>query len=337
MHILVTGGAGYVGSATTAYFLAAGHRVTVYDSLIKGHRAAVPPEAAFVQGDLADRGALEVLFQTHHFDAVAHFAAFIEAGESMQQPGKYFRNNVACTNNLLEIMTRYGVKKLIFSSTAGVYASKDEPLCEDDPLGPANVYGETKLMIETMLQWYNRVTGLQYAALRYFNACGAMLAPDGTPIRGEAHDPETHLIPLTLQVPLGQREAVTIYGTDYNTPDGTCIRDYVHVEDLASAHVLALEALANGRDRMVYNLGNGRGYSVREVIDVAREVTGVDFPAVEAERRPGDADRLVASSERISRELGWEPRYPDLQQIIRSAWAWHTAYPHGYERDESVR
>ncbi len=331
MHVLVTGGAGYVGSATAAYFLRAGHRVTVFDSLVKGHRAAVPEGAAFVQGDLGDPGALDVLFQTTAFDAVAHFAAFIEAGESMQAPAKYFRNNVANTNNLLDVMIRYGVRRFLFSSTAGVYASKDTPLTEDDPVGPANVYGETKLMIERMLAWYYRVAGLKYAALRYFNACGAMLDANGVPVRGEAHDPETHLIPLTLQVPLGQREAITIFGTDYDTPDGTCIRDYVHIEDLATAHVLALEALDGASEPMVYNLGNGRGYSVREVIDVARSVTGVDFPAVEAPRRPGDADRLVASSERIMRDLGWEPRYPDLRDIIAMAWRWHTTHPHGYE------
>ncbi len=330
MHILVTGGAGYVGSATAAYFLAAGHRVTVYDSLVKGHRAAVPEGADFVQGDVGDAAALDVLFQMGQFDAVAHFAAFIEAGESMQQPGKYFRNNVANTQILLDAMMRHGVRRLIFSSTAGVYASKDAPLVEDDPLGPASVYGETKLMIERMLQWYHRQMGLQYAALRYFNACGAMLDPEGKPIRGEDHHPETHVIPLALQVPLGKRDAFYIFGTDYRTPDGTCIRDYVHVEDLASAHVLALEALGNGRACMIYNLGNGRGYSVRQVADIARQVTGVDFPVVETDRRPGDADMLVASSERISRELGWEPRYPDLHTIIASAWAWHSAYPDGY-------
>lgn len=330
MHILVTGGAGYVGSATAAYFLAAGHSVTVYDNLIKGHRAAVPEGAAFIQGDLGDLGALDVLFQTYQFDAVAHFAAFIEAGESMVLPGKYFKNNVANANLLLETMTRYGVKKFIFSSSAGVYASKNAPLDEFDPVEPANVYGETKLMTERILQWYNCVTGLQFAALRYFNACGAMLDSSGKPIRGEAHQPETHLIPLTLQVPLGQRDSIFIYGTDYNTPDGTCIRDYVHIEDLASAHVLALEALGNGNDHMIYNLGNGRGYSVREVIDVARDVTGIDFPAVEMDRRPGDGDRLVASSERINDELGWQPRFPDLHDIIGSAWTWHTTHPHGY-------
>lgn len=330
MHILVTGGAGYVGSATAAYFLAAGHRVTVYDSLVKGHRAAVPEGADFVQGDVGDAAALDVLFQMGQFDAVAHFAAFIEAGESMQLPGKYFRNNVSNTQVLLDAMLRHGVRKLIFSSTAGVYASKDAPLVEDDPVGPASVYGETKLMIERMLQWYHRQMGLQYAALRYFNACGAMLDSAGKPIRGEDHHPETHVIPLALQVPLGKRDAFYIFGTDYRTPDGTCIRDYVHVEDLASAHVLALEALGDGRDRMIYNLGNGRGYSVRQVADIAREVTGVDFPVVETDRRPGDADMLVASSERISRELGWEPRFPDLRTIIASAWAWHSTHPDGY-------
>jgi len=330
MHVLVTGGAGYVGSATAAYFLRAGHQVTVFDSLIKGHRAAIPDGAAFIQGDLADLGALHVLFQSHAFDAVAHFAAFIEAGESMQLPGKYFRNNVAYTNNLVETMVHYGVKKLIFSSTAGVYASKNAPLDEMDPVSPANVYGETKLMIEKMLHWYHGVGGLQFAALRYFNACGAMLDENGKPIRGEAHTPETHLIPLTLQVPLGKRDAVYIFGTDYQTPDGSCIRDYVHIEDLASAHVLALEALGNGHEVMTYNLGNGMGYSVKQVVDVAREVTGIDFPAVETDRRPGDADMLIASSERISRELGWEPRYPDLQTIVASAWTWHTAHPSGF-------
>lgn len=330
MHILVTGGAGYVGSATAAYFLRAGHTVTVFDSLVKGHRAAIPAGAAFVRGDLADRAALDVLFQTVKVDAVAHFAAFIEAGESMQEPAKYFRNNVAYTNNLLEAMVRHGVSKLLFSSSAGVYASKDGPITEEDPVGPANVYGETKLMIERILAWYNRVAGLQFAALRYFNACGAMLDGNGAPLRGEAHQPETHLIPLMLQVPLGQREAIYIYGTDYNTPDGSCIRDYVHIEDLATAHVLALEALGPQRDHLIYNLGNGRGYSVREVIDVARQVTGVDFPAVEAPRRPGDADMLVASSERIMRDLGWEPRYPDLRDIVAMAWTWHTTHPHGY-------
>ncbi|MBN1679297.1 MAG: UDP-glucose 4-epimerase GalE [Anaerolineae bacterium] len=336
MHVLVVGGAGYVGSATSAHFLAAGHQVTVYDSLVKGHFEAIPKGAAFVKGDIGDAGALDVLFQTIQFDAVAHFAAFIEAGESMQLPGKYFFNNVVNTQNLLDAMLRHDVKRLIFSSTAGIYASKNAPLEEDDPVGPTSVYGESKLMIERMLRWYNEVSGLQYAALRYFNACGAMVDESGEPVRGEDHHPETHLIPLTLQVPLGQRDAIYIYGTDYNTPDGSCIRDYVHIEDLAAAHVLALEALGDGRDRMIYNLGNGRGYSVREVIDVARAVTGIDFPAIETDRRPGDADMLIASSERINDELGWEPRVPDLKDIMSTAWTWHTTHPNGYDDQGSA-
>ncbi|HVO68960.1 MAG TPA: UDP-glucose 4-epimerase GalE [Aggregatilineaceae bacterium] len=330
MRILVTGGAGYVGSACAAHFLTAGHQVTVYDSLVKGHRAAVPDGVAFIKGDIGDLGALDILFQTHDFDAVAHFAAFIEAGESMKLPGKYFHNNVANTQRLLEAVTRYEVKQFIFSSSAGVYASKNAALNEDDPVGPASVYGETKLMIERMLHWYNCVTGLQFAALRYFNACGAMLDATGNPLRGEDHHPETHVIPLALQVPLGKRDAFYVFGTDYHTPDGTCIRDYVHIEDLASAHVLALEALDDEHDHLVYNLGTGRGYSVREVAEVAKDVTGVDFPVVETHRRPGDADMLVASSERINDELGWTPRFPDLRDIVSSAWKWHSSRPDGF-------
>ncbi len=333
MHILITGGAGYIGSTTTAYFLKAGHRVTVYDNLSYGHRAAVPAEAHFIKGDIGDRAALDVLFQAGNFDAVVHFAAFIEAGESMLNPGKYFRNNVVYTQTLLDAMLAHDVRRLVFSSTAAVYASKNSAIEEDDPLGPANVYGETKLMIETMIRWYASQLGLRFAALRYFNACGAMLDPDGRAVRGEAHTPETHLIPLTLQVPLGQRDTILIYGTDYPTADGTCIRDYVHVEDLAQAHVLALEAL-DEMPAMTYNIGNGQGYSVREVINVARDVTGVDFPEREAPRRPGDAPILVASSEKINQELGWTPAYPSLNAIISSAWAWHSAHPAGYEADQ---
>jgi len=330
MRILVTGGAGYVGSATAAYFLRAGHEVTVLDSLVKGHRAAVPQGASFIRADLGDPPALDLLFQTQPFDAVAHFAAFIEAGESMQQPAKYFENNVVNSQHLLAAMLRYDVKRLIFSSSAGVYASKNAALEESDPLGPANLYGQTKLMIEQMLDWYHRVAGLRYAALRYFNACGAMLDAQGRAVRGEDHHPETHVIPLALQAPLGQREAFYIYGTDYDTFDGTCIRDYVHIEDLASAHVLALAAL-DARGKMIYNLGSGRGYSVREVADMARAVTGQDFPVIETDRRPGDADMLVASSEQINQDLGWAPRFPDLRTIVESAWAWHYSHPLGYE------
>jgi UDP-glucose 4-epimerase len=329
MHILVTGGAGYIGSATALAFMQAGHQVTVFDNLSRGHKAAIPSGAAFVQGDLADRGALDMLFQLGNFDAVAHFAALIEAGESMEKPALYFRANVSYSQNLLEAMIAHDVKRLVFSSTAAVYASKGAALNEDDPYAPANVYGESKLMIETMIRWYHRQVGLKYAVLRYFNACGALLDADGNASRGEAHSPETHLIPLTLQVPLGKREAIKVYGTDYPTFDGTCIRDYVHIADLASAHVLALAAL-DERQHMTYNLGNGQGYSVRQVIAVAREVTNHDIPAIETPRRPGDGAVLVASSEKINDELGWRPRYPDLKTIIGSAWAWHRAHPNGY-------
>ena len=286
--------------------------------------------AAFVQGDLADTGALDVLFQTRPFDAVVHFAAFIEAGESMQLPGKYFLNNVSNTRNLLDAMVRHGVMRLIFSSSAGVYVSKDTPLVEDDPTGPASVYGETKLMMERMLGWYHQTVGVRFAALRYFNACGAMLDANGVPVRGEDHHPETHLIPLTLQVPLGQRDAIMIYGTDYNTPDGTCIRDYVHIDDLASAHVLALDALDAGEGSLIYNLGNGQGYSVREVINTVRRVSGRDFKVVEADRRPGDPAFLTSDATKIRRELGWTARKPELESMVATAWQWHNEHPNGY-------
>jgi UDP-glucose 4-epimerase len=330
MHILVTGGAGYIGSTTAALFLKAGHRVTVFDNLFRGHREAVPDGATFVQGDISDKGALSTLFQMGNFDAVAHFAALIEAGESMEKPSQYFRANVVYSQNLLETMIEHEVKRLVFSSTAAVYASKNGPLSEEDPYQPANVYGETKLMIEQMIRWYHKQCGLRYCVFRYFNACGAMLDDQGNAIRGEAHHPETHLIPLTLQVPLGQRESIKIYGTDYPTFDGTCIRDYIHILDLASAHVLAVEAL-DDRKSMTYNLGNGQGYSVRQVVDTARDVTGHELPALETPRRPGDGAVLIASAEKVNDELGWTPKYPDLKTIIASAWEWHRSHPQGYE------
>jgi UDP-glucose 4-epimerase len=324
VNILVTGGAGYIGSVTTRVLLEAGHTVVVYDNLCHGYRAAVPPGAAFIQGDLHDRAALDAALEEHEPEAVVHFAAFIEAGESMQNPGKFFRNNVAGSLNLLEAMVAHGVNRLVFSSTAAVYAASDTLLTESSHIEPANCYGETKLMIERMLAWYHLIHGLRYAALRYFNASGGM------PDQGEAHRPETHLIPLVLQVALGQREHVSIFGADYPTPDGTCIRDYIHIVDLAQAHVLALDALDN-RETMTYNLGNGAGYSVRQVIEVARQVTGHPIPAVKAPRRPGDAPRLVASSEAIRRDLGWSPRFPALRQIVESAWEWAHSHPNGYE------
>jgi UDP-glucose 4-epimerase len=329
MHILVTGGAGYIGSATAAAFLNAGHTVTVLDNLIRGHREAVPEGAHFVHGDISDRGTLRTLFQMGKFDAVAHFAALMEAGESMKYSSLYFRSNVSYSQTLLEAMIENGVKRLVFSSTAATFAAKNAPLNEDDPQIPANLYGETKLMIERMIAWHHRVDGLNYCILRYFNACGAMLDANGKVLRGEAHQPETHLIPLTLQVPLGQRQNIGIFGTDYPTFDGTCVRDYIHIEDLASAHVLSLEAM-DERRTMTYNLGNGQGYSVRQVIDTAREVTGMEIPTVELPRREGDAPVLVASAEKINDELGWVPRYRDLQSIISSSWEWHRTHPNGY-------
>ena len=267
MNVLVTGGAGYIGSVVAQELLKAGHRVTVFDSLIKGHRAAVPEGTVLVVGDIHDRVALDTVMGNGDFDAVVHFAAFIEAGESMHDPARYFYNNTAGSLSLIDAAASHGIRRFVFSSTAAVYAGKDAPLRENDPLVPANVYGASKLMVEQMLAWYHRVKGLRFAALRYFNACGA------TPGRGENHRPETHLIPLVLQVALGQREHIAIYGTDYPTPDGTCIRDYIHVLDLAAAHLRALDALAQ-HETLICNLGNGNGFSVREVIETARLVTG---------------------------------------------------------------
>jgi len=325
MHIFVTGGAGYIGSAATQRLLEAGHEVTVYDSLVTGHRAAIPGKARFTYADLANTDRLHRALKERPVDAVMHFAAFIEAGESMVDPAKYFRNNLALSLGLLEACVQAGVRRFVLSSTAAVYASSDKPLSEDSPLGPANVYGHTKLMVEQALEWNRRIHGLRFAALRYFNAAGSL------PDRGEDHRPESHLIPLVLKVALGKRAEVRIFGTDYPTPDGTCIRDYVHISDLIDAHLLALQALET-RDRLVFNLGNGEGYSVRQVIDTARLVTGCSIPAREVERRPGDAPHLVASADRIRTELGWQPRYPELDSIIASAWDWHHSRPDGYAR-----
>lgn len=323
MNIFVTGGAGYIGSATTAALLDAGHAITVFDNLSRGHRAAVPMGVTFIQGDIGDGEALRAALASSRFDALMHFAAFIEAGESMQDPGLYFRNNVAYSANVIESAVAAGMAQFVLSSTAAVYAGSDDPLSEESPLGPANVYGETKLMIETILRWYHQTKGLRYAALRYFNASGAL------PDRGEAHRPESHLIPRVLQVALGQRADIHIFGSDYPTPDGTCIRDYIHIADLARAHVLALEALGN-HETLVYNLGTGTGYSNREVIQTAREVTGHPIPSTDAPRRPGDAPRLVAAPDKIERELGWTRRHSDLVSIVRSAWEWHRTHPNGY-------
>jgi UDP-glucose 4-epimerase len=327
MRILVTGGAGFIGSIVTAQLLEAGHEaVIVYDDLSKGSRNAVPQSVKLIEGNVGDRAALDAVFQKHKFDAVMHFAAFIEAGESMELPERYFRNNTLNTLVLLETMLAHRVNRLIFSSTAALYGNPERtPILETDPLCPTNPYGESKLLVERILEWFHRIHGLSYASLRYFNAAGA------TAERGEMHQPETHLIPIVLQVASGAREQIAIFGTDYETPDGTCVRDYVHVSDLGRAHVLALSVL--GEDKMprqlIYNLGSGRGFSVREVIDVAREVTGHAIPALETERRPGDPAILIASSEKIRRELRWTPEFPQLETMVRSAWKWYQRHPVG--------
>ena len=323
MNIFLTGGAGYIGSATAAALLKAGHTVTVYDSLVTGHLAAVPKGARFIEAALEDHRSLSKALTTQQFDAVMHFAAFIEAGESMKDPGRFYFNNLSNSLSLIEMSVLAGVKRFVLSSTAAVYQSSDEPLTEESPLGPTNVYGHTKLMAEQSLDWYRQIHSLHFAALRYFNACGAL------PGRGEAHQPESHLIPLVLQVALGQNVSASIFGEDYPTPDGTCIRDYIHIADLVSAHLLALEALG-AADRLIYNVGSGRGFSVREVIETARKVTGHPIPINGTARRPGDPSRLVASSERIRAELGWNPQHADLQDIISSAWDWHKSHPKGY-------
>ncbi|HEY9430151.1 MAG TPA: UDP-glucose 4-epimerase GalE [Blastocatellia bacterium] len=325
MTVLVTGGAGYIGSVVAAELLKAGRRVLVYDDLSRGHRRAIPKGAELIVADIADRAALDRVFKTHPVDAVMHFAALIEAGESMKNPTAFFRNNTANALTLLEAMLTHGVKKFVFSSTAALFGNPDRaPIEEDDPLRPTNVYGESKLMVERMLAWLNVVHGLRYASLRYFNAAGAVSAD-----QGEDHRPESHLIPLVLKVALGQTEHVNVFGADYPTPDGTCVRDYIHVLDLASAHLLALDALER-HDRLIYNLGNGQGFSVREVIEVARKVTGRPITVAESPRRPGDPAILIASAARIRRELNWLPRFPDLETIVVSAWRWHSAHPHGY-------
>jgi UDP-glucose 4-epimerase len=327
--ILVTGGAGYIGSVICAQLLAQGYEVVVLDDLSHGRRQAVPSRATFIQGNIADRSCLDQIFCDHQIDAVMHFAAVIEAGESMQVPEKYFRNNTANTLTLLEAVLEHRVERFVFSSTAALYGTPERtPIEEDARLLPTNAYGESKLLVEHVLAWFHRIHGLRYASLRYFNAAGA------AGVQGEDHEPETHLIPIALQVALGQRKELAIYGTDYPTPDGTCIRDYVHVSDLASAHVLAVEALKT-RAPLIYNLGNGSGFSVREVIETVRRVTGHPVPAREAERRPGDPAVLVASSQKIKSELGWNPVHAELESIVRSAWEWRRSRPRGYA-DESA-
>ncbi len=325
MKVLVTGGAGYIGSVTVETLLARGHEPIVLDDLSTGHRASVPDGVPFVHGSVADADLVAYAVNDLGAEAALHFAAFSLVGESMTQPMKYFGNNTAGTLALLGSLTRWGVKRFVLSSTAAVYGTPSAvPIPETATLSPESVYGESKLLIERTLGWLARTTELGFAALRYFNAAGA------SALRGEDHRPESHLIPLTLQVAAGKREHIAVFGSDYPTPDGTAVRDYVHVLDLAEAHVLALEALQPS-DARTYNLGNGRGYSVREVIDVCRKVTGADIPEVEAPRRAGDPPVLVADSSRARAELGWAPTRESLEEIVETAWAWHQAHPHGYD------
>jgi len=321
MKVLVVGGAGYIGSHMVRELLEKGYDPLVFDNLSTGHADAVP-EGRLIVGDLADKEHLRQLFSTNRFDAVMHFASFIQVGESVTAPLKYYTNNVANSLNLLSAMNAAEVKRLVFSSTAAVYGTPETvPIREDSPLRPQNPYGRSKLMLEEILADCERAWGLKSACLRYFNAAGAH--PSGT--IGERHNPESHLIPIILQVALGQREFITIYGDDYETPDGTCIRDYIHVCDLAAAHTLALDKLWRGNGSMLYNLGNGRGYSINEVIDVCRRVTGHPIPAKIGPRREGDPAKLVASSEKMTKELGWKPQFASLECIVESAWKWNTA------------
>lgn len=325
--ILVCGGAGYIGSHAVYRLIEKGERVAVVDNLQTGHRKAVHPEAIFYEGDIRDRHFLRNVFQKHEIDTVIHFAAHSLVGESVKQPLAYYNNNVYGTEVLLDVMNEYGVKQIVFSSTAAVYGEpKQIPIQETDETNPESPYGETKLAMEKMMKWVNVAHGIRYISLRYFNVAGAY----GTML-GEDHRPETHLIPLILQVPLRKREEIHIFGDDYDTPDGTCIRDYIHVLDLVDAHLLAVEKLRNGGESNIYNLGNGNGFSVKEVIEAARRVTGHPIPEKVVPRRPGDPARLVASSEKAKRELGWKPLYTTIEEIVASAWEWHEANPNGYE------
>ena len=327
MSVLVLGGAGYIGSHTVRALIDAGRDVVVADNLLTGFRAAVHPKARFYELDIRDRAALDALFEKEDIEGVIHFAASSQVGESMQDPLKYYDNNLHGTMVLLASMVAHGVDKIVFSSTAATYGEPERvPILETDKTEPTNCYGETKLSMEKMMKWTSVAHGLHYVALRYFNACGAQ--PDGT--IGEAHDPETHLIPLILQVPNGKRKSIAMFGTDYPTKDGTCVRDYIHVCDLASAHILALDYLLRGGENNVFNLGNGVGFTVKEVIDVARDVTGHPIPADECPRRAGDPAQLVASSEKARTVLGWDPQYADLGTIIETAWNWHVNHPNGY-------
>jgi UDP-glucose 4-epimerase len=322
MKIFVVGGAGYIGSVCTELLLNEGHQVAIFDNLSEGHRGAVDSRASFVQGELADRAQIEAAISSARPDAVMHFAANALVGESMQNPSKYFRNNVCNGLNLLDAMVATGVQRIVFSSTCAIFGPPERlPIEETTPACPISPYGESKLIFEKILRWYDEVYGVKFVCLRYFNASGA------SEKFGEDHRPETHLIPAVLQVALGAKPHVEIYGTDYDTPDGTCIRDYIHILDLARAHILALSAGAS----TVYNLGTGGGSSVRAVIDSCRKITGRKIEMIEKPRRPGDPPRLIASSDKIQKELGWQPQFQSLDAIIDSAWKWHQKFPRGYE------
>lgn len=330
MSVLVLGGAGYIGSHTVYALVDQGYDVVIADNLETGYRSALHKKAKFYQGDIRNREFVDEVFEKEDIEAVIHFAANSLVGESMSNPLKYYDNNLCGTKVLLESMVVHGVDKIVFSSTAATYGEpKKVPIEETDQTEPTNPYGETKLSMEKMFKWTGAAHGLKYVSLRYFNACGAHESGN----IGEAHNPETHLIPLILQVPLGKREEVSIYGNDYDTQDGTCIRDYIHVMDLAQAHILAVEYLKKGNESDIFNLGNGTGFSVKEVIETAREVTKHPIPAKEIPRRAGDPARLIASSQKAQKVLGWKPQYADLKTIISTAWNWHKSHPNGYDEE----
>ncbi len=326
--ILVLGGAGYIGSHMVYELIDAGEQVVVIDNLQTGFREAVHPKAVFYEGDIRDRAFVDSVFEKEDIEGAIHFAAVSQVGESMKDPLKYYSNNLCGTEVLLESMVAHGVDKIVFSSTAATYGEPESiPILETDRTLPTNCYGETKLSMEKMFHWTSQAHGLRFVSLRYFNACGAH--PNGK--IGEAHNPETHLIPLILQVPNGQREYISIFGNDYDTEDGTCVRDYIHVNDLVQAHILALDYLRRGGENNIFNLGNGVGFSVREVVETARRVTGHAIPEREEARRAGDPSTLIASSEKAKKVLGWKPQFGDLNTIIETAWNWHRTHPHGYQ------
>ncbi|MEG0293398.1 UDP-glucose 4-epimerase GalE [Enterococcus sp.] len=328
MSILVLGGAGYIGSHAVDQLIRKGYKVVVIDNLLTGHRASVHKDATFYEGDIRDKAFVTSVFEKETIEGVIHFAASSLVGESVEQPLKYFNNNVYGMQIVLEVMEAFDVKNIVFSSTAATYGEPEvSPIVETTPTNPKNPYGESKLMMEKMMKWCDGAYGMKYVALRYFNVAGAK----SDAAIGEDHTPETHLVPIILQVALGQREALSIFGDDYDTPDGTCIRDYVHVEDLIAAHILALEYLKAGNESNVFNLGSNNGYSVKEMLDAAREVTGKDIPAIVAPRRAGDPASLVASSAKANEILGWKPEYTDVKKIIETAWNWHVSHPNGYQ------